>query len=381
MVFKQLPLSENLNIPALSRLFVDTTNSYKYLFFLSLLDILCRRHFDAQDPISFHELIIEMLANAWYPHTFFKLSFGTQDKIAKKLNSLDLVVTDKIFQFQDPDKKLLRQTIANQNLKDAIFHLRRYVPFRLIIPFLETELDGISRGTGNQIDMAIPAIAERCFEGYKPLYRFDSTQHKDCHGIIVHPDWASYLEQHYKVIRGWVAWEWLIYMQRRNPCTPAISSKLFMPVKRDSLNKQTAYWRTVLKSQQLHCIYSDRLIDTNKFSLDHYLPWSFVAHDQVWNLIPTLPEVNSSKSNNLPADQYFRKFVELQHIGLMVTHQTLSDGKWTRQIEPYINDLAIGCESDLLDVDKLQNAYEKVMMPLITLASSQGFAEDWLYSN
>ena len=207
MVFKQLPLSENLNIPALSRLFVDTTNSYKYLFFLSLLDILCRRHFDAQDPISFHELIIEMLANAWYPHTFFKLSFGTQDKIAKKLNSLDLVVTDKIFQFQDPDKKLLRQTIANQNLKDAIFHLRRYVPFRLIIPFLETELEGISRGTGNQIDMAIPAIAERCFEGYKPLYRFDSTQHKDCHGIIVHPDWASYLEQHYKVIRGWAAWE------------------------------------------------------------------------------------------------------------------------------------------------------------------------------
>jgi hypothetical protein len=49
-------------------------------------------------------------------------------------------------QFKDPDKTLLRQAIARQDLKDIITHLRRYVPFRLIIPFLAADLGAVSRG-------------------------------------------------------------------------------------------------------------------------------------------------------------------------------------------------------------------------------------------
>ncbi len=48
----------------------DTTNSYKYLFCLSLLDILRRHHFQPTSPIPFFDLIVEMLANAWFPHSY-----------------------------------------------------------------------------------------------------------------------------------------------------------------------------------------------------------------------------------------------------------------------------------------------------------------------
>ncbi len=78
-------------------------------------------------------------------------------------------------------------------------------------------------------------------------------------------------------------------MQKRNPNTPEIARKLFMPSKRDSLKSQTNYWSQVLTHQQLRCIYSGQPLTPQRFSLDHYLPWSFVAHDQLWNLIPTLP--------------------------------------------------------------------------------------------
>ncbi|MFM7326004.1 MAG: hypothetical protein ACKO4L_13980, partial [Nodosilinea sp.] len=87
-----LPPSDSLNIPALARLFNDTTNAYKYLFFLSLLDILRRHHFQPTSPIAFFDLIVEMLANAWFPHSYFKLSFGSQDKIAQQLDALALVI-------------------------------------------------------------------------------------------------------------------------------------------------------------------------------------------------------------------------------------------------------------------------------------------------
>ena len=108
-----LPPSQSLNIAALARLFNDTTNSYKYLFFLSLLDILRRHQFQIAAPIPLQDLIIEMLANAWFPHTYFKLSFGRQDKIAQQLDAPALVVEDPIIQFKDPDKTLLRQAIAH----------------------------------------------------------------------------------------------------------------------------------------------------------------------------------------------------------------------------------------------------------------------------
>ncbi|HEY9751310.1 MAG TPA: hypothetical protein V6C46_00025, partial [Coleofasciculaceae cyanobacterium] len=53
-----------------------------------------------------------MLANAWFPHSYFKLSFGSQDKIAQQLDALALVVKAPVVQFKDPDKTLLRQAIA-----------------------------------------------------------------------------------------------------------------------------------------------------------------------------------------------------------------------------------------------------------------------------
>lgn len=377
---QNLPESNQLNVSALSRLFSDTTNSYKYLFFLSLLDILSRRHFVVLSPISFQELVVEMLANAWYPHSFFKLSFGKQDKVAQQLDSLKLDIQEPIVQFKDPDKRLLRKAIASQNLKKTISHLHRYVPFRLIIPFLETELEGISRGKGNQVDIAIPAIADRCFEDKKPLYRFNATMQKDCHSIVVHPVWATYLEKHYVIVRSWLAWEWMNYMQKRNPSTPAISNKLFVPVKRDSLGKQTDYWRKILRSQELRCIYSQQPIDLENLSLDHYLPWSFVGHDQLWNLLPTTPAVNSSKSNNLPDSVYFEKFVEFQHIGLTVAYKALTENQWVQQVEPYILDMRINNKEDLLDVQKLFNAYDQLINPLISLASNQGFVTGWTYS-
>lgn len=377
---QHLPLSEQVNVSALACLFGETTNSYKYLFFLSLLDILKRRHFEVLSPISFQELIVEMLANAWFPHTFFKLSFGSQDKIAQKLDSLDLVIEEPIIRFRDADKKMLRKAIASQNLKDVLLHLRRYVPFRLIIPFVETELDNVSRSKGNQLDIAMPEIVDRCFETHKPLYRFDSAEYKNCQSILVHPDWASYLEQHYGIVRDWAAWNWLNYMQKRNPSTPAISSKLFTPTKRDSLDKQTKYWKLVLQDQRLHCIYSNQSINPDRFSLDHYLPWSFVAHDQLWNLVPTLPEVNSAKSNKLPSSKYLEDFTKIQHSGLIASRSLYSsEAKWLKTVEPYIADLNISEASELIDFQALLRAYRRTIEPLEALARNQGFSENWSY--
>ncbi len=369
----ELPQSEHLNISSLSRLFKNTTNSYKYLFFMSFLDILTRRKFDTSSPIYFREIIIEMLANAWYPHNCFKLSFGVQDKITEKIDSLDL----KFSRFKDPDKKELREAIGDQNLDDIIAFIRRYVPFRLLTPFLKQELKGLD--VDHEVDQKMPSLSKKYFETRKPLYCFDATAYKDCQAIILHSEWASYLETNYLIVRGWVSWEWLRYMQRCNPNTIAIANKLFPPQKRESLASQTKYWKLVLKHTEVKCIYSASPLTTDNISLDHYLPWSFVAHDQLWNLIPILPPVNSAKSNNIPSIIYFNNFVALQHLGLTISYEKIPERQWNKYIESYLSDLRLADKNDLLNFERLRQAYESTLTPLISLATSQGFMAGWLY--
>lgn len=370
-----LPNSEKLNISALSALFVPTTNCYKYLFFLSILDILVRKNFQKSLLISFREIIIEMLANAWYPHNYFKLSFGSQDKIADKLDALELKVGEPILKFRDPDKKLLRTTIGDQDLEDIVNYISRYVPFRLLMPFMRQQLKGVDIDHG--VDREMPRVAQRYFDSCKPLYCFDSTVKQECRAIILHSEWVSYLKENYAIVRGWVCWEWLKYMQKCNPNIPAVANKLFPPQKRESLSSQTNYWKLVLQHTELRCIYSGTLLTPNNISIDHYLPWSYVAHDRLWNLVPTLREINSSKSNKLPNKIYFNNFVLQQHAGLNTYYQLGDRQKWLQQVDCYLIDLKISNSLDLLKLDRLRNAYQSTILPLTEIAARQGF-EEWV---
>lgn len=42
-----------------------------------------------------------------------------------------------------------------------------------------------------------------------------------------------------------------------------------------------------------------------------YIPWSYVAHDELYNLTPTTKNVNSSKSNRLPT--FYKNLEEILH--------------------------------------------------------------------
>lgn len=372
---QSLPTSERVNVSALAQLFDKTTNSYKYLFFLSLLDILKRRQFDVLSPISFTELVVEMLANAWYPHTYSRLSFGRQDKIAEKLDSLELEIAEPILKFTDTDKRQLRKTIQAQEIGDIVSFISKYVPFRLIRPFFQQETQGLKDFQVN------PAIVESSFLGFelqRPLYRFNSEDFRQCNAIEVNPAWADYIANNFAIVRDWAAWAWLNYMQSRNPSTPNVVSKIFMPQNRGSLSGPTQFWRKVISNTEISCIYSGSTLAPDRIAIDHFLPWSFVAHDLTWNLIPTIPEVNSSKSNNLPSLRYLKDFAAMQHAGINFSRSIMSSRTWEKYLEPYVLDLNLTIE-ELLDLETLSTAYEGHVKPLLNLAASQGFSKDWIF--
>lgn len=72
----QLPDHENLDIASLSQCFRHVANSYKFYWFLAILDHIA---VSEELTLSYDDLALSMLAQVWYPLDYYKLSFGKQD--------------------------------------------------------------------------------------------------------------------------------------------------------------------------------------------------------------------------------------------------------------------------------------------------------------
>ena len=361
----QLPNSDQLDIAALNGLFRDKTNSYKYLFLLSLLTLLKGRNFKIDDGISLRDIEIEMLVTAWYPHVFFKLSFGTQDKISSVLQLILPHDDDQNFLFTTGRKNLREHINFYGEILD--YKLMRYVPYRILRPFFREEIRGMS---DHRVNREISKLAAKQFHERRPLFRFNES--KEC--IFLHPDWIDYLKQHLTILEGWTLWHWADYMQRRNPSILAVTRKLLPPDQKEPLKSQRDFWDTVIYKTNVRCIYTGKELHS-KYELDHFLPWKFVAHDQLWNLIPVYPKANRAKSDSLPSEIYIDRLAETQYAALSFAYST---DEWKKEIVSYTTDLPITPE-DMLDCGKLKIAYHSTLKPLMSIAEQQGFQREWTY--
>ena len=363
-----LPHSDQLDIATLSGLFKHTTNSYKYLFFLSLLTLLKDRHFQVKNGIELGDIEIEMVVTAWYPRVFFRLSFGTQDQIASALKSIECIKDEREYLSSTGRGKLRKYLSQNSRLSD--FKLTRFVPYRILRPFFSSETRGIP---DQRVNRKISSLAVEFFEERRPIFRFDDSEKR----IILHRDWIEYLKLHQVIIEGWALWHWADYMQRRNPGIPAVTRKLLVPDRRAPLYAQRSFWDAAINETSIRCIYSGKKL-RHDYELDHFLPWRFVAHDQLWNLIPTDSVANSSKSDQIPSECYIDQLAETQRAALSIARDGLTNQKWNKVVEPYVTDLYVTPE-ETLDFEELRIAYHKTLKPLMSIAEQQGFQSGWIY--
>lgn len=269
---------------ALAALFRNTTNSYKFLLFLALIEE-SRRH-DGGSPLtlSLRELLGGMLAAAWFPHGVCRLSFGMQDTVSRYL---DQVERHRWISGDEPGvqnaRAMCREWARTEAGTDGQLRrapILRYVIARLIRPFFHDETRRLSDA---QVDARVAALSREQFTSVLPLYRID----EDGCSITLHPSWVRALRLEAPVFEGWAAYHWLQYMQRCNPNTPALARKLLPPAERDTLQKARLYWLIAMGAGDVRCPYSAQVLGKHApFDLDHFVPWSFLVHDEFWNLVP-----------------------------------------------------------------------------------------------
>lgn len=52
-------------------------------------------------------------------------------------------------------------------------------------------------------------------------------------------------------------------------------------------------WENVLEVQEIRDVFTGREIVPKQYDVDHFIPWSFVMNDELWNLMPMDYSLNS----------------------------------------------------------------------------------------
>lgn len=355
-----IPQREALSTGCLSRVFRDTVATYKYYWFISLLDV-CVHHRQLRIPI--WELITRMVANAWYPIHYFRLSFGKSDSMYGAIGRLRELTGLPV----DADLQQVQQTLkscvdrGDTSVKQVLRVFTRNVPYRFLMPWI---------GTTDNREMM---LRSQRFENGALYGLFQDGKGELM--VEVNPVWQDYLAEHYRILLDYTYWNLTNFLQVRNPNVPNIPSKLVRPEQRRPLTRQHKFWDAVIgASGPLRCIYSGRLLVAGQYDLDHFIPWSFVTHDLAWNLLPADPSVNSSKSDRIPdLAHYLPGMASLQRRALE-TYAGL--GREDRLLEDY---LSLGYSvPDLLDLSSEQfyEVFYRTFSPIAQIASNMGF-ETW----
>ncbi len=369
-----LPDSRLLPVQCLSASFDNVTNSYKFYWFLAILDHVRNKQ---TRIISVRQLTAHMVANVWYPTNYFRLSFGKQDRLGQIAVN---VGAESSLPMEAERTKIIRVVLGH--LKDAteisreIKSLQEYVPFRFLRPFFASRLRGMKDAV---INANIEIMAEELYNNPESpsLYRFISAPE---FSIEIHPAWFEYLKQHLSILTGFCMWNLVSYIQKNNLNVPNISNKLIEPSQRD-LKRAREFWGIAFgKLEQVLCVYSGLEMNKEQFSLDHFLPWRFVAHDLLWNIIPAPKNINSSKRDNLPdVGKYFDAFAKLQHQAV----QIVSASEKPNLLEDYALLMKAGSAKELgsISLSNFQNQLYDTIAPQIQIAANMGFSAHWKYGN
>ncbi len=370
----QLPYSEELNIGYLSKLFENTTNCYKFFWFQAIL----RKMDGVRSRFTFDELINEMIADAWYMVTEYHLRLGPLG-ITDNLEEVVKYIHEKYgFAPAEKREKILEflQEVEDKRIIKYKSDLTLNVPYRLQVPFYD-EIN-IARSMWNGSKKILISEINR---QKRLIYYF--ARISGLRTIIeVDEVWAEYLLKHKEILKGWTQLKLIQYLQNKNPSVPGIADKIEAPISRD-IERVRKYWKLIIQiDPSLRDIYGDILLKDEKISVDHFVPWQYVAHDELWNLHPTTKSINSSKSNSLPLwELYFNSLGEIEYRAYELKNQNETLAREFQKIAPYhLNNQQIRNQlyAEGLDKNSFIERLEHVVKPVYESAQMSGFRE-WIY--
>lgn len=339
----QLPKSNSLPVNLLAACFNKTSATYKYYWLLSIIQEIEIGNLN----LSKKNLFARMISNAWFTVNYFHVSFGKQDLIQKTIHLVNLIEKIPIDEKQSSVFHKLSSTTKRET-ENQLWHFNNNVPHWFLSPWFPKK------------DKKEIYDASKIFEA-KCLYALQENS------IAINPNWENYLISNARVLKDFCYWNLALFLQSKNPSVPDIPNKLIKPAVRSNLRLQrNQFWDLVLKELGfVKCIYTGKKLTIGNYAVEHFIPYNFVSHDLIWNLIPADKSFNISKGDKLPRlEKHFNPFFDLQKTAIEIVKEKNPKSKFLEDYLTIFPDLDKGFSKD---------KFRERIQPLITIASNNGF--------
>ncbi|MFI3236634.1 MAG: HNH endonuclease domain-containing protein [Lachnospiraceae bacterium] len=367
----------DLDVEGFARMMKDPSYCYKFYWLEAIVKLISRNFTEA----TYDDIIIEMIVNAWYPVTEYHIHLSGIFTDRESKDNLERAVM-KLQSLSKLEAKASSVEIKNAAKQFAKELHKEKMSLTLNVPY--KALSGFANKVGAKI--SLDSSAKRMMTYYNQLSRDNillpytfGEENGLARKIVFSDAWMQMIKDNTVFLIGWIQREKVKWLQNNNPEVPGLIYKLDRSEEKvRKLAKVHKLWDGILDLQPVRDVFTEESIDTNAYAVDHFIPWSFVMNDELWNLMPMDPNLNSVKSNKLPEwDKYFERFASNQYIMYDAIHQ--KNG---------IRDLYEACYRDNLhsiwanqelyikgnSQDQFNNILDRNMRPVYDSARRQGYA-------
>lgn len=309
-----------LDIPGFALMLKDPSYCYKFYWLEAIVYLI------SEDIIetTFDSVIDEMICNAWYSVREFHIhlsGLGMDGDVKDGLERAVLKLAELSDLPSNASKVEIKNTIKkyDKELKKVKEQLTHMVPYRALAGFFASTGVIVPWDANRKMVEAISAFS-RDIAVLPYTMGMSSGLNRE---IRFHPDWIRMIQDHTVAILGWIQNEKVKWLQNNNPEVPGLVYKLLpMDEKMRKLGKVRKLWEGILSLRQLNDVFTGKPIQSREYDVDHFIPWSFVMNDELWNLMPMDSSLNSAKSNKLPLwDPFYKRFADNQYVLYQMIHE------------------------------------------------------------
>lgn len=254
----------------------NNTTSYKFAFLKSLLDNLY--NVDNDLVLTFDQLYIKFTESYWNLVLQYNIHQQTPTSTGK-ISKIEKILHEEF------DSKVIEGEIPFESQPESV------------------KLDICKKVKKECSKYVVGAL-------YKDLNHYAYSFSLKQQYIQFSPYMYQFLCRHKLAIEKMNYYEWAKFLEKVND--DSTQDHLLTKIDKSTERNNLSVYREILfnEFESKTCFYCGKQLKGEKIHVDHFIPWSFIKDDQLWNFVLSCPRCNERKSNKLPERSYL---VELKN--------------------------------------------------------------------
>lgn len=205
----------------------------------------------------------------------------------------------------------LKQMVANDDDKKPVLESLFVISAKMYGIKKETTYEDLPEQFKLNINMQVKMkckdkiVGKIFYETNKTLYSFNVKEE----WIKFNPLIYEFICKHKLILEKLNYYEWARFLEKTNNNFNILHvlGKLDDSTKHNDLSehKQDLYNQYKTNS----CFYCDKKLHESDLHIDHFIPWSYIKSDNLWNLVLACSKCKSEKRDNLPKSFYLNSLI------------------------------------------------------------------------